>query len=1693
MKFSLRNIFAVLFLVSSTVLHAQIQVSIPNASANIGDEVTIPINTANVALTDQVISFETEVHFNSSVLKPVDIIKTGTIVDNRDWYFVRNLNYAEGVLKFGAYSTGDYLNGSGAIAYLKFDVIGNPGDTSSVKLVNFFFNGNDPPYETTQNGVFTVNYSTIQIQTDPSGRQFNFDGHTYTAPQAFNVSPNSSHGVDVPDPQMDGSDKRYVWSSWSDGYAKSHSISAPASGGNSTFTAKFSTQYLLTTSVDPAGGGEIQRDKAGPWYDDGEVVTLTAVSASEYDFQSWDGDASGSNATVEITMNSAKSVIGRFKEWPTISIKTNPPGQKVLIDGTEYTAPQSYKWQPGSNHSIGVNSPQIISDNIRYIYSNWDDDGAQTHDISVPESDQTYTANFSTQYKLNLSANPQEGGSVSADPSETWQDENTQITLTATAGANFKFVGWGGDLSGTQNPTTLTMDGPKNVVGNFGETATVTIHTNPEGLQVWVDDSSQLHAAPYSFRALTNTQHTIGVPSLQNETSTSRMVWKSWDDGGTQAHEIIVTKTTPSYTATFGKQYKLLTHVLPAGAGSVQADPEGPWYDSGATVTLTAAPIGNYDFSEWAGDASGSNASVSITMDTNKDITANFKAWPHITITTAPSGLSMMVDGNPVTAPTVFQWQPGSDHTIAVDSPQTAGSDKRYVFHSWSDGKSQEHSIVTPESDATFTADFRTQYKLTTSVIPDGGGSIDADKAGPWYDENEVVILTETPSEQYDFDRWTGDAAGTETSVQVTMNTGKNVTANFKHWPEITITTDPEGKQITVDAVVLSSPQTFVWQPGSHHTIEAVEEQNSGNTTKYIWTKWSDGGDRSHSIHTPETNTTFTAFYKTQYYVQTQVSPSSGGSVSPESGWFDEGARISFSAAASEGYGFLNWSGSWSGSENPKSVSVHSAINVTANFSQYRQIIIHTNPEGLKVKADGNESVAPVTVNWLIGTTHSVDVTSPQSDGESVRYIWESWSDGERRSHDVQVTGSMESLTANFSREFYVTAHVNPQGAGTISPGSGWFSENSNVTFTEQPNEGYEFLQWSGDASGSQSSVQVVVDRAKEITANYNEWYLVTIRAQKTSATQTVLNIIVDGETYVSPHTFRAKPGSVHTIEAPETQSPEGQGRRYQYLYWSDRGARRHQITISSNNMEFVARYALQFHLAKIVNPEGAGTIQTSEEGEWIAAWKTAQVEAVAGSGYVFNEWQGDLQGKQNPTALYMDGPKSIQANFGPQIIAPVVSNFGINAYAIVQVDTIRLHFSLEDSSAQGSVSAEVLWFRNGRQDTLFNGMREILPQNLNKGDIWYAEFRVERSGRFSRWHRTNTCPVLPFPPANHQLFQFSGNDTTITVGDDSTQLSIHSTASAEGGQQIMGQPDTLEHSVNIDMIARSPGFYFNNTVGWYLLITGNLTNYSWSFTYRYADPQLREFGISQEDSLTLGWSEDLGNSWHYLDNTVVDTLQNVVQANGLTHFSLWAVGEKPFSQFFPVELSSFRAEETSGGIVHLMWETKTETNSMGFEIQRKMGNGPFEKIGFIKGAGTSARPHRYSFEDSPGKPGLFSYRLKQIDLNRGFHVTQEISVAVGAPISSVVLRNYPNPFNSSTTIKFSIPEEYAGTDAYVMIYDVIGKEVRSFKLPQVNAGFHEIQWNGKDSRGLIVPSGLFFYQLRIGNVRKMQKMILLK
>ncbi len=194
-----------------------------------------------------------------------------------------------------------------------------------------------------------------------------------------------------------------------------------------------------------------------------------------------------------------------------------------------------------------------------------------------------------------------------------------------------------------------------------------------------------------------------------------------------------------------------------------------------------------------------------------------------------------------------------------------------------------------------------------------------------------------------------------------------------------------------------------------------------------------------------------------------------------------------------------------------------------------------------------------------------------------------------------------------------------------------------------------------------------------------------------------------------------------------------------------------------------------------------------------------------------------------------------------------------------------------------------------------------------------------------------------------------------------------------------------------------------------------------------------------------------------------------------------------------PVELINLSAE-SNGGNVTINWQTATEVNNYGFEVERSTVKGEWLKVGFVEGAGNSNSPKEYSFTDNnlTLTSYFYSYRLKQIDLDGSFTYSIEVKVNSGEKASEFKLeQNYPNPFNPTTTIKYSIPTTHSSPvplHVSLVVYNLLGQEVTTLVNEQKPVGNYEVKFDASN-----LSSGVYLYNLQAGSYNKTMKMNLLK
>jgi len=191
------------------------------------------------------------------------------------------------------------------------------------------------------------------------------------------------------------------------------------------------------------------------------------------------------------------------------------------------------------------------------------------------------------------------------------------------------------------------------------------------------------------------------------------------------------------------------------------------------------------------------------------------------------------------------------------------------------------------------------------------------------------------------------------------------------------------------------------------------------------------------------------------------------------------------------------------------------------------------------------------------------------------------------------------------------------------------------------------------------------------------------------------------------------------------------------------------------------------------------------------------------------------------------------------------------------------------------------------------------------------------------------------------------------------------------------------------------------------------------------------------------------------------------------------------FCGVLPIELTRFDGV-VDGNRVELTWETASESNNAGFEIERRVDDELFTVIGFVAGHGTANTPNRYSFSVEGLSPGIQAFRLKQTDLDGGFSYSATVELVVEIPGQYFVEAAYPNPFNPSTSIRYSVSVDQLVT---VTLHDASGSQVRVLESGLLKA--NEVQKVSIDGGNL--ASGSYFVRFTGRDFVTSQQIVLVK
>lgn len=364
-------------------------------------------------------------------------------------------------------------------------------------------------------------------------------------------------------------------------------ISLPSAGGTTSGAGLFAQDAKVTISAVPAAGYSFVN-----WTDSG---TSHIVSTSpNYQYTMY-----GNNALVA---NFAPIGIGNY----AVSLSSIPVAGGTTTGSGAYAA--------GSNVIV------VATPNIGYTFVNWTEG---TTVVSTSSSDQivglasntTRVANFiinaTAQLSLVLSSSPAAGGTTTGAGAFL---PGSSVTIVANPNTGFTFTNWTDLLTGaivSSSPSfTFVIRTNRNLVANFG-TQTFTITTNA------VNGTIAKNPNQVNYNYGTNVQLTA-TPSVG-------YVFTSWSGDATGSVNPLTLSMTSNknITANFTALYTLTTTAV---NGTVVKNPNQLNYQSGSTVLLTATPNAGYSFTSWSGGATGTANPLTVLMNGNKNITANFTA-----------------------------------------------------------------------------------------------------------------------------------------------------------------------------------------------------------------------------------------------------------------------------------------------------------------------------------------------------------------------------------------------------------------------------------------------------------------------------------------------------------------------------------------------------------------------------------------------------------------------------------------------------------------------------------------------------------------------------------------------------------------------------------------------------------------------------------------------------------------------------------------------------------------------------------------------------------------------------------------------------------------------------------------------------------------------------------------------------------
>lgn len=469
----------------------------------------------------------------------------------------------------------------------------------------------------------------------------------------------------------------YTFFNWTDGTTVA-STSATYSftlTGNRTLVANFTPKFVVTLLANPILGGTTS---GGGTFNSGATATAVALPNAGFTFSNWtDGvNVVSTSLTYQFAVTGNRTLVANFDAIPyTVAVSSNP-----LLGGTT---------TGGGTFVAGASVTVAATPNAGFTFANWTEGlnivSTSANYLFTLTGNRTLVANYTAiPYAVIVSSNPILGGVTTGGGTYA---AGTLVTVLATPNAGYTFSNWteGVNIVSTRSDYQFTIEGNRTLVANYnaiiyslavsskpllGGTTTgggnynsgslvtakavanvgYTFTNWTEGLNIVSSNADyqftitgnrvlEANYSPITYSVAVSSNPLIGGSTTGggtfnsgatvtvNAVANAGYTFTNWTEG------LIVASTNATYlfniagnrilVANYAKDFNL---VITAVNGSVVKNPNQLTYKSGTAVQLTAVPNSGYNFTSWSGDATGTLNPLTIIMNSDKAITANFTA-----------------------------------------------------------------------------------------------------------------------------------------------------------------------------------------------------------------------------------------------------------------------------------------------------------------------------------------------------------------------------------------------------------------------------------------------------------------------------------------------------------------------------------------------------------------------------------------------------------------------------------------------------------------------------------------------------------------------------------------------------------------------------------------------------------------------------------------------------------------------------------------------------------------------------------------------------------------------------------------------------------------------------------------------------------------------------------------------------------